>query len=178
MQNVEFKAELRDPELGHALARHLGAKHMGQVWQVDTYYKLADGRLKKRETEGQPTEWVFYERPNMARARISQFKIYTENQAFERFGTLQMEPWVIVRKARDIYIMGHVRLHFDQVDRLGQFVELEALVLPSHNLAKCYAAIDTLRRALGPAIGEAISASYSDLVAMEPELPPAAEPPV
>ncbi|MGE3321274.1 MAG: class IV adenylate cyclase [Phycisphaerales bacterium] len=178
MQNVEYKAELRDHELAHAIARSIGARHVAQLWQVDTYFRLAHGRLKRRETEGYPPEFIHYHRSDTSRARVSDFTIYTENQAFERFGSLPIDPWVIVRKVRDVYLLGHIRIHLDQVERLGHFVEFEALVLPSHALSACHEGVERLRQAFAPVLGEPLSLSYSDLLAMEPELPPAAEPPV
>lgn len=177
MQNVEFKAELRDLELARSIARRIGAKLAAQLWQVDTYYKLADGRLKRRQTEGLPTEYIFYERPNTTRARVSRFTIYSESEAFHRFGTLSMDPWVVVSKARDVYMLGSVRIHLDQVDRLGVFMEFEALVTPDHNMGRGYRAIEELRRDFAAVIGEPVSVSYSDLMSMEPEIPPAAGPP-
>ncbi len=177
MQNVEFKAELRDLELGRTIARRLGGKHVGQLWQVDTYYRLADGRLKRRETEGAPAEYILYERTNSARARLSKFTIYSENEAFAQFGAITMEPWVVVKKARDVYMLGGVRVHLDQVERLGTFLEFEALVSPAQNMGRCYRIVEQLRRDFAAVLGEPVPVSYSDLMALEPQYPPAAGPP-
>lgn len=176
MQNIEFKAELRDLQLAYTLARRLGARHVGQLWQIDTYYRLVDGRLKKRETEGSPVEYIFYQRENEAQVRQSTFTIYTENEARARFGRLEWHPWIVVRKTRDVFMLGHVRIHLDQVDRLGTFIEFEALVSDQNDQAKCHAALQKLRREFAPVVGEMLSLSYSDLLALEPEIPPAAGP--
>ena len=53
MQNVEYKCELRDPELVRGVCARTGATHVGTVRQLDTYFRIPDGRLKKRETEGE-----------------------------------------------------------------------------------------------------------------------------
>lgn len=171
MQNVEFKAELRDLALARMLATSVGARFVEHLWQTDTYYKLADGRLKKRVTEGHPTEYIFYHRENSSRPRLSKFNIYTESEALARFGSLDIPAWVLVRKAREVYMHANTRIHLDMVDRLGMFIEFEAMVSPSCNLAKCYASVDRLRRDLGPAIGEPVATSYSDLLAKEIESP-------
>lgn len=176
MQNVEFKAELRDLNLAKAICGRIGARFVEHLWQTDTYYQLADGRLKKRQTEGRPTEFIFYHRENHAKPRISRFHIYSEREAAERFGRLPVPEWVVVRKAREVYTWQGVRIHLDMVDRLGVFMELEALVSPLNNLVKCHAAVDELRRTFAPVLGEPVSASYSDLMANEPELPPASDP--
>ncbi|MFT3685286.1 MAG: CYTH domain-containing protein [Phycisphaerales bacterium] len=67
MTNIEFKAELRDPELARTLLRKIHATPIDTLEQTDTYFRLSDGRLKKRETKGAPTEYIFYNRENAPR---------------------------------------------------------------------------------------------------------------
>ena len=43
--------------------------------------RVTNGRLKRRECPGEPTEVIFYERPNKSGPRLSNFTIYTEEQA-------------------------------------------------------------------------------------------------
>jgi predicted adenylyl cyclase CyaB len=81
-----------------------------------------------------------------------------------------------VSKARDVYMLQNVRIHLDQVDRLGAFVEFEALISEQHDADECFATVEKLRRAFGPVIGEAVSMSYSDLIALESDDPAAAGP--
>lgn len=47
--NAEFKAELRDLTLARHIARSLGGLPVETVDQTDTYYRVASGRLKRRE---------------------------------------------------------------------------------------------------------------------------------
>ena len=61
-ENLELKCELRDLDRARELARALGAELIATLDQTDTYYPVADGRLKRRETRDQPSEWVFYRR--------------------------------------------------------------------------------------------------------------------
>jgi predicted adenylyl cyclase CyaB len=172
MQNVEFKAELRDLELARAIAGKIGAKFVEQLWQTDTYYKLADGRLKKRQTEGRPDEYIFYFRDNHNRPRLSRFKIYSPQEAQERFGKVDLPVWVVVKKVRDVWMYEHVRVHLDQVDAVGTYFELEAMVSPRQHLARCYELVNQLRADFAPVLGEALSKSYSDLLSEEPDLSP------
>jgi len=169
VQNLEFKAELREPDLARAALRRLGASPVGVVKQVDTYYRVASGRLKKRETEfdgsPEPAEIIHYERHDRALPKISKFDIYTEEQAAERFGTLPLPVWLTVSKTREIFMHSGVRIHLDEVDDLGRFLEFEALVTKTQNMAKCHELVGDLRQALGPTLGEPISVSYSDLLA-------------
>lgn len=164
MHNVEFKVELRDLDLARAICRRLGATPIASFEQIDTYFAVASGRLKRRETQGEPAEYIFYERANRTRPKLSHFSIYSEAQATERFGASPLPTLVVVRKFRELYMLGSTRIHLDQVDGLGTFLEFESLVSRENNLADAHATIATLRQQFGPALGEAISVSYSDLL--------------
>jgi adenylate cyclase class 2 len=165
MQNVEFKAELRDPGLARSICRALGAQQVADLEQVDTYYRLADARLKKRETTGEPTEWILYDRPNQVGSKISTFHIYSEDEASERFGEVPRRPWVVVRKHRELWMHDQVRIHIDDVEGLGSYLEFEALICARQKKEDAEEAVLSLRKQLGPAIGEQVAVSYSDLLA-------------
>ena len=164
MQNVEFKAELKDLPLARSICRALGATQVSTMQQTDTYYKLPQGRLKKREMPGEPTEYIFYERPNHTSFKVSQFKIYSENEAISRFGATALPVWLVDRKTRELWMIGNVRIHLDAVEGLGSFLEFEALVTPQHNVARCNAILADLRHRLHPVLGEPVSVGYSDLL--------------
>jgi len=163
MRSVEIKHELRDPELAIACLRKLRAINVGTTFQVDSCYRLSSGRLIKRVIEGEPTEWIAYHRDDSPVARVCRFKVYSENEAQNRFGTRDMPVWAQVRKRRELWITGSVRVHVDMVDRIGWFIELEALVSPRQNAGQCRQLIESLRNQMRIALGEAISVSYSDL---------------
>jgi adenylate cyclase class IV len=185
MQNIEFKSELRDVELARSLLRKIQAVWVETLVQTDTYYRLADGRLKKRETVGHPTEWIFYHRADEARARVSRFTIYSEAQARQQFGTTEPPIWVVVKKTREVYLHLGVRIHIDCVEGLGHgapagggvggigtggcgwFLELEALVTPRQTAEKAERAVHMLRQALQPVLGEMLSLGYSDMLDSE-----------
>lgn len=169
MQNVEFKAELRDLPLARSICKALKATWVGELQQTDTYFRVASGRLKKRETVGEETEFIFYDRANRIRPKISQFTIYSEQHALERFGTSPLPIWLVVKKKRELWLHRNVRIHLDQVEGLGNFIEFEALVSKEHNVPKCHESIGELRTALLPVLGEAIDRGYSDLLAAEME---------
>ncbi len=176
MQNVEYKAELKDLPLARSIVRALGARHIGVLHQTDTYFRIVErarrtkrpaaltARLKKRETAGEPTQWISYHRENSAAAKLSNFKIYTEEEAKERFGPEPLAVRIVVKKSRELHMLDHIRIHLDTVEGLGTFLEFEAMVSPRQNQAACRRAVADLRTALQPALGEAISAGYADLL--------------
>lgn len=167
MTNIEFKAELRDLDLCRTLLRKIHATFVDTLEQTDTYYRLSDGRLKKRETKGQPTEYIFYHRENSARPRASRFTIYSENQARQHFGAGELPVVVQVIKTRELYMHSGVRIHLDLVKDLGTFIELEALITPQTPEAHCFQTVELLKAALVPVMGEMLSHSYADMVQNE-----------
>lgn len=164
MQNVEFKAELRDHESARGQCRVLGATFIGTLEQIDTYYRMPDGRLKRRLAAGEPVEWIYYHRPDEAGARLSNYAILSEDQARRRWGTESLRVWLTVRKTRELWMIENVRIHLDEVEGLGRFIEFEAMINEDFDAAECRDEIAELREIFGPLLGEPISASYCDLV--------------
>ncbi len=165
MHNIEFKAELRDPVAARRQCALLGAHHVGMLRQKDTYYKLLDGRLKKRESRGEPTQWIYYHRPDLVRPRMCHYTILSDEQAKRRWGTHSLRPWLEVTKVRELWTLANVRIHLDEVDKIGTFIEFEAVVSRNFDVQECHLAINHLREVFGPTLGEPVSAGYSDLMA-------------
>jgi adenylate cyclase class IV len=166
MQNIEFKAELRHGAL-EAARRQLkliDAERVGALRQLDTCYKLADGRLKKRESPGEPVEWIYYHRPNRVSPKMSNYTILTDEQARRRWGTKTLKVWLTVAKTREVWMIGEVRIHLDQVDDLGEFIEFQAMVSRSFDVKACHSAVAELRQIFLPLLGEPISVGYCDLM--------------
>ena len=169
MQSIEWKAEIRDPSIVRALVKRMGGVHASTVLHCDTYYRVIDGTLLKREIEGEASEFIHYLRPAGVRPRHTRFTLYSEEQAAERFGAKPIPVWVIVEKRREVWVLDGVRVHLDEVEDLGRFVELEVLVTPDQSVSACEAKIARLRTALGPFVGEPVSKGYAELLALELE---------
>ena len=169
MQSVEWKAEIRDPSIVRALVRRMGAVHASTLAQLDTYYRVIDGTLLKREIKGEAPEYIHYLRPSGVRPRHTRFTLYSEEQAAERFGSRPLPVWVVIEKQREVWLLDQLRIHLDDVQNLGRFVELEALVTPNQSISECEANIARLRTALGPFVSEPVAKGYADLMALELE---------
>ncbi|HWB20204.1 MAG TPA: class IV adenylate cyclase [Phycisphaerales bacterium] len=164
MQNIEFKAELRNMDAAREQCRLLGAERLGVLQQKDTYFRLTDGRLKRRECPHQPTEWIFYHRGDRVTPRMSNFTILTDLQARRRWGTASLREWLIVNKTRELWMLDNVRIHLDEVEGLGQYIEFEAVISKLHDVQECHMVIAHLREAFAPVLGEPLAVSYSDLL--------------
>ncbi len=170
MHNIEFKAELRNPSAARAQCKVLGAARMGILQQTDTYFRLADGRLKRREAPGEPIEWIFYHRRDIVRPRMCDYAILSDAQARRRWGTQSLKEWVCVVKRRELWLLDNVRIHLDSVRGLGEFIEFEAVVSAEHDTKSCHKKINQLREVFGPTMGEPVGPSYSDLAAQEVDM--------
>jgi len=169
MRNVEFKAELRDIAIAREICRVMGAERAGKFAQTDTYYRVAAGRLKKRETKGEEVEYIFYDRPNAATGKVSQYTLYSQAQALDRFGREPLPVWVVVKKARELYMLKNTRIHLDKVEYLGTFLEFEFVVSRGHPVEQGKKTLRSLRKEFQMVLGEAIDCSYSDLLAANAE---------
>src|SRR5215218_2955268 len=74
-RNVELKAH--DPDPARTLERALaaGAEDRGLVRQRDTYFAVANGRLKLREQEPGGATLISYVRPDAATERVSSYRL-------------------------------------------------------------------------------------------------------
>lgn len=169
MQNVEYKCELRDPQLGKIILRRMGARFITSMKQRDTYYRITDGRLKKRESADEPTEYVFYHRADRVKPKLSHFQIFGEEEALAKFGPQPLPVWMVIEKEREVWMHEGVHIHIDAVEGLGGFIELQALVTPWQHIGKCHQVIGDIRTRLTPALGEAIATGYCDMMAGEIE---------
>ena len=163
-ENVEFKAELRDVGVARGICEKIGARHVWTREQTDTYFRVASGRLKRRETMGWPAEIIRYDRPNRVDAAISSYEILTDDEARTRYGHEDPPVWLIVRKMRELYLLAGIRIHLDDVDQLGTFLEFEAVVSPALTPEQGRERVMQLRQDFAPVLGEPISTSYSDML--------------
>jgi predicted adenylyl cyclase CyaB len=165
-RNIEIKVRLNDTQAARAIARRLGAVAHAVEEQTDRYYALDAGRrVKLRSVRGGRAELIEYRRPEDSGVRASDYTVTPVRD--ERDGLCLVprgRPLVVVRKRREIMLWDNVRLHFDEVEGLGAFLELEAVVDDRHDDATCRQQVATLMQALGLAPDDLIRASYADLL--------------
>ncbi len=139
--------------------------------QRDTYFHARSGRLKLREEEGETPHLIAYERPDLAEQRESRYRIVevdnTEELKTALSGSLGMK--VVVEKERQLFIWeGNVRIHLDQVDDLGSFIEFEAVATAGSDLRREEAQIARLQDAFEIRDDEVLDGSYCDLMSAMP----------
>jgi predicted adenylyl cyclase CyaB len=126
--NYEFKAKVdNSSELEATLANH-SPLFTGEDHQVDTYFNVPYGRLKLREGNIE-NALIHYERINSAGAKQSNVLLYQHQSdpSLKQILIAALGVKAIVDKKRKIYFIGNVKFHFDTVQELGTFVEVEAI---------------------------------------------------
>ena len=164
MRNFEFKARIDDPKALLSRARALGFDLWGDLRQTDTYFNVARGRLKLRETAGFPAELVYYERDESGELRVSDYQIgsVTSGPALLTMLSAALGVRATVKKRRTLLLLDTTRMHLDNVDDLGRFLEFEVPV--KEDEAAAAARLDMLLRELSFTWEDGIRASYVDLI--------------
>ncbi len=126
--NFEFKAKAENLAMLESKLLPLNPKFIGEDNQTDTYFNVASGRLKLREGNIE-NSLIYYERENTADAKQSNILLYKHNpdKVLKDILTRVNGIKVVVNKKRKIYFIDNVKFHFDSVDGLGNFIEVEAI---------------------------------------------------
>jgi predicted adenylyl cyclase CyaB len=163
-QNLELKA--RFPELDNAekIARSLGAHFVGTFRQTDTYFRLANGRLKLREVSSRPAELIYYVRADDRRERYSHYFVLPVSRppAVKKLFVALFGRAVVVRKDRKLFQFHNARIHLDRVATLGSFLEFEVLLARGTRQAR--ALMNKLKRAFHISPDDVVGPSYADLL--------------
>src|SRR3954462_654179 len=133
-RNLELKARCPDPARVTEILTELGARHEWVKRQVDTYFHVPRGRLKLREQDAKPAELIAYDRANETDVRASDYQIVLIPDPATLISALTrtLGVRVVVAKRRTLSLWHNVRIHLDEVERLGSFLEFEAVISPEH----------------------------------------------
>jgi homotetrameric cytidine deaminase len=165
--NVELKARDADPEATAARCRSLGAAEHGVVEQRDTYFAGRRGRLKLREETGSGAELIAYRRADGTEPEESAFirAAAADPAALREALDAALGTTVVVVKRRRLFVWENVRIHLDDVEGLGTFLELEALVGPGLNdRAEAQEKVARLRGELAISDDALVAVGYADLL--------------
>ncbi len=164
--NYEFKAKSTRNEEYETILRKHQADFRGLDEQIDTYFQVQNGRMKLREGNIE-NYLIHYVRPDDASAKISDVLLYKSRPESELkvILTKALGIKVIVKKKRKIFFIQNVKFHLDEVEGLGNFVEIEAIdtdgTYTIHDLRAQCAHFQDL---LGIPAQDMLAISYSDMM--------------
>lgn len=128
IRNHEFKARVKDLQEYENRLLKIDPEFRGTDHQTDTYFNVKRGRLKLREGNIE-NALINYDRDDIAGSKKSDVILYRHapDDALKDILTKQFGIRVIVNKIRRIYFKGNIKFHFDTVEGLGSFIEVEAI---------------------------------------------------
>ncbi len=164
--NFEFKASVKDCEINEKQLLELQPKFAGQDNQTDTYFHSKSGRLKLREGNIE-NALILYHRSDDPKARESKVILQevAQDSRIKEILTVSNGVWTVVKKTRRIYFIDNVKFHFDKLDKLDDFVEVEAIDrtgdMPLEQLrGQC----EYYRNFFGINPNQILAESYSDMI--------------
>lgn len=164
--NIEIKARARDKTFLQARAEALTNSPPVVSAQEDTFFHVPRGRLKLRELAPDRAQLVYYERPDQRGPKRAEYYLLETDQpaAWKTLLARALGVRGVVRKTRTLYLHKQTRIHLDDVEGLGTFVELEVVLPHGQSEAEGQAIADQLMQELGIASSDLIEGAYIDLL--------------
>jgi adenylate cyclase, class 2 len=126
--NIEIKAKCTDPANIRKILTEKKAIFKGTDNQKDTYFNVKNGRLKMREGNIEYS-LIHYDREDISGPKRSDVLYYhpRKEDLIKQLLQKAIGTLVIVNKKREIYYIDNIKFHIDEVEKLGSFVEIEAI---------------------------------------------------
>jgi len=164
--NIEIKAKSNNQDEIREILKSKSADFKGVDHQIDTYFKVNNGRLKLREGKIE-NHLIHYQRENKEGPKQSDVTLFKSDpkSSLKEILTKALGVLVVVDKQREIYFIDNVKFHIDIVEDLGTFVEIEAIdndgtIGKDKLLEQCQFFLDLFKISQE----DLISVSYSDLL--------------
>jgi len=161
---LEFKARCANHDRIREKLKQRHARFAGTDHQIDTYFRVPNGRLKLRQGNIE-NALVFYSRENRAGTKQSNVTISAVPSDSEIGVVLAKALGVLVAvdKQREIYFADNVKIHLDEVADLGKFLEVEAIGA-ADDRGELQRQCDEFLREFEVTPDDLIAGSYSDLL--------------
>ena len=164
--NIEIKARVHDfPELKRR-AEAISDSPLEVIPQEDTFFVTSKGRLKLRVLAPDRAQLVYYERTDQDGPKRSDYFIFNTDDPENLKTALSLALGIrgVVKKTRYLYMVGETRVHLDDVDGLGYFMELEVVLRRDQSDNEGQAIANDLMKKLGIESSDLIEGAYMDLL--------------
>ena len=165
--NIEIKARVADPARKRELAARLAGTPPTVLHQQDTFFPCANGRLKLRQFSESRGELIAYQRADVSGTKQSDYLVYptASPQALRATLANALGVGVVVTKTRRLFLVGQTRIHLDEVETLGSFLELEVVLADGQQPEDGHRLARELMAALEVTDADLIDCAYADLLA-------------
>ena len=164
--NIEVKARIRDFHRLQGLVEDLSDTPCEVIKQEDTFFDTPVGRLKLRILGPDLGQLIYYERENTSGPKRSDYIVSRTSEPASLKAALTAALGVrgIVRKRRLLYWVGNTRVHLDEVEGLGSYMELEVVLNDGQNVEQGESVAAELMQKLGVEKADLVERAYIDLV--------------
>jgi predicted adenylyl cyclase CyaB len=164
--NIEIKARVKDLTRLQKRAEALSDTPLQVIPQEDTFFIIPKGRLKLRELAPDHAQLVWYARADDTGPKRSDYQIHetSDPESLKSLLTRALGERGVVRKTRYLYRVGQTRIHLDDVEGLGHFMELEVVMKPGQSDAEGQAVAEDLMRKLGIDSADLLDGAYMDMI--------------
>jgi len=164
--NVEIKARLANAALAHRTAEKISGGPPQILHQTDVFFHCSDGRLKLRIFDHSSGDLILYRRTDENHIRRSDYVIAPTSSPDALLEILQQTLKTIgtVKKSRNLYLVGQTRIHIDQVEGLGDFLELEVVLKAGQSEVEAAQIAQELLDKFGIRADDLQSKAYIDLL--------------
>ena len=164
--NIEIKATVREPDQFRRIAMRIATEPCQTLHQEDVFFRVRKGRLKLRIFSDGSGELIQYERADTSGAKQSDYQIHCTSKPLElrKLLAAALGETVTVKKKREVYMAGQTRIHLDEVDELGTFMELEVVLSPDQTPEEGRSIASDLMEKLGIQESDLVPCAYADLL--------------
>ena len=165
-KNVEIKASVKTIRDLVERISDLADSGPENIEQDDTFFKCDNGLLKLRDFSDGSGELIFYKRSKTEGPKTCFYEIIPTDAVHSLHKLLSKAYGQIgrVRKNRTLYMIGRTRVHVDQVEELGTFVELEVVLKEDESEVVGMREARELMAALGIEENALIDLTYVELL--------------
>lgn len=165
-RNIEIKAQINDFQNVLRIVENLADSSSTILEQFDTFFHCQKGRLKLREFKNSEPELISYLRPDSSGPKLSEYtrvKVEDATALKEALGaTLGIRG--VVRKRRRLFMVDQTRIHLDEVDGLGEFLEIEVVLSENQLIDEGERIAFEIMKKLGVSNSDLVVGSYVDLI--------------
>ena len=165
-RNIEIKAHVKDLAAVRSKAAAMASAPGEVIAQIDTFFVVPMGRLKVREFSDGSGELIVYARPSIPGLKESVYSIVRCEEAAALVNALRQALPLRGRvvKRRELFLSGRTRIHLDEVERLGAFLELEVVLRDDESMDAGEREAQALMEALGLSTSALVPDAYIDLL--------------
>lgn len=165
-RNIEIKARIESVAAMLPKAAALADEGPIEILQDDTFFACENGRMKLRAFSEGDGELIFYRRADQQGPKESFYLRSPTSSPQTLRAALSLAYGEVgrVQKHRTLFIVGRTRVHLDQVEHLGDFLELEVVLQEGEPADAGVAQAHQLMARLGVEPSQLIEGAYVDLL--------------